>query len=162
GATPACRNGNCDVDCPGGRKCGDGCVAASEPCVGECPMGQRNCDGRCVTGGAGSCCNDSDCGACKTCQNNRCVNAPDGQPGQNCTGTCKQCQNGTCGDRPNSRVCGSQCVPSSQCCQTCGTCRRCNTGTGACDADNGASCDGGSGTCNGSGTCVPNCVPNTK
>jgi hypothetical protein len=170
---------------PDGFGCGSanfGCVNGSCS-TSMCKTGFKLCGNSCVASSA--CCNDEDCGSCKKCSANACINQvsgedlksdclagdchtgtcngagvcgldPNGLPGHECTGTCQQCQSGVCVNRPNSRVCGTTCVPSTQCCATCGVCHVCNTATGICDVTNGAACNSGSGSggCLANGTCA--------
>jgi hypothetical protein len=156
GGSATCKNGQCDFECPGGRKCGNGCVAQNQPCNGACPGGTRLCNGACVTG---NCCGDGDCGTCKTCQNNQCRDVQDGQQAPGCNGAsgCSNrterdadtCQGGSC-RKGNSKSCAPYDCNGSNCGTTCpngttlinGSCQACG--------GNGQPCCGNS--CN-SGSC---------
>ena len=48
GATAACRNDRCEFDCLSGRRCLDRCIAAEQPCDGQCLPGFANCRDLCV------------------------------------------------------------------------------------------------------------------
>jgi hypothetical protein len=48
GATPACRNDRCEFVCLSGRRCNDRCIAAEQPCDGQCLPGFTNCRDTCV------------------------------------------------------------------------------------------------------------------
>ncbi len=144
-STPSCNGSSCSFTCnPGTHQCGDACVARTQSCKGACPAGLRVCGAACVDG---NCCNDGDCGACKTCQSSRCVSTGNGQPGPSCSGgTCagdnltrRVCQQGECRES-NTSCSGFGCDGSSACRTSCGpnTFRRGN----AC-----VSCGGNSGRC---------------
>lgn len=144
--------GACDKSCTAGQIC------RQRQCApGDCPPGQRRCDGQCVTA---TCCGDGDCAGGHTCQQGTCA-CPADKP-HVCSGTtaCRQC----CGDADCASAPGAPSAPrcdrgvcvcpvaGMQYCPGQGVC-------GFCCAD--AACGGGM-QCGGSPlTCSCDFVPNT-
>jgi hypothetical protein len=162
--TATCDGSKCAIRCNDGfRACGPSqCVGPAQPCNGACPTGMLLCTGKCVPGGAGACCTDAECGACKTCQNNRCQNTASNQPGPMCDGPCKQCQNGACANKTGTcgpQACTSGNIMEQRCmngaCQpalvkdcmgkgcTASGCNECQTGTKMCSMTVARNCVGG-------------------
>jgi hypothetical protein len=110
-----------DTGCPGACCVASDCpmrmsmVASCEgyQCKYACAPGAKDCgNGRCIPGGADACCGNSECGECKRCTADRCVNSTNGQTGPGCTGECKACNNGVCSDRTGSCGQGATCAIS--------------------------------------------------
>jgi hypothetical protein len=158
---PICRSGQCDFQCPGGRRCGNQCVRNDQPCNGQCPDGLRLCGGACV---AALCCVAADCAQksnqIRSCTNGRCsYDCPSNQ--RSCAGTCQQCCNaadcpvevnkdascvgGTC-----QHTCRAGTVPSGNNCVECGGDGQPCCATNSCAA---------SLECKGNGRCGPRCTP---
>jgi hypothetical protein len=138
---------------------------ATYQCRYSCAPGARDCgQGRCIAGGSGACCGDSDCGDCKRCSNDRCTNTTNGMNGPGCSGECRACNNGSCGDRSGSCGRGASCslvsgVGSRKAADYCqgGTCQTGDTSSCAPYQCSGTNCASScpSGTEIRSGKCTP-------
>jgi hypothetical protein len=128
--------GTCGNKCPNGKCCGGKCCASPMVCVASSTISSATV-GATATEACVECEVDSDCGTCKVCQNNTCVektcdatkcercDSSTGQCASTC-GSCQTCDNGacrncnvceTCPDAvcqpiPDKKVCGGVCVPS--------------------------------------------------
>jgi hypothetical protein len=124
------------------------CDADTHSCKYICAPTAKDCGGgRCIAGGAGACCGDSECGDCKRCSSDRCANTTNGQNGPGCSGECRACNNGTCGNRSGSCGSGASCslvsgVGSRKEADTCqgGSCQPGNTDSCAPYGCNNSSC----------------------
>jgi hypothetical protein len=134
---PACTNGRCDFTCRVGRKCGNACIADTQPCNGnQCGPSFRFCGGTCV--------HDSTLTA-EICdgKDNDCDGRIDEDVApQSCGHACGQgqrtCRAGGRGEWDESR-CPPVPGPSNK--AACGTTTRCEVCT---DPQNGvAFCEGG-------------------
>ncbi len=179
----SCDGTSCELKCNAGyARCGDGCIAMGQPCNGMCLPGELLCNSRCVAGGPGSCCQDSECGACRRCQGFRCEATANGQPGPMCAGiacngdtlAAKVCQAGQCSES-SSGCNGYGCDGSAACRTTCpsNTFRQGNRCV-PCGGDSGRCCPGdtrdcsnecgerGTARCNGSGSYDMSACPDRR